>query len=87
LAWPSDPFPKIATGQSGFILAASARRGLKARRLGQMLGLLGKHLLAPHTEPSRARKKQSSAIIAVDVRRFGHVIKKDEGLHHQYFRA
>jgi hypothetical protein len=27
---------------------------------------------------SRVRKKQSSAIIAVDVRRFGHVIKKDE---------
>src|SRR5207302_9904494 len=27
---------------------------------------------------NRVRKKQSSAIIAVDVRRFGHVINKDE---------
>ena len=29
-------------------------------------------------ETNRAKKKQSSAIIAVDVRRFGHVINKDE---------
>jgi hypothetical protein len=29
-------------------------------------------------EASRVRKKQSSAVIAVDVRRFGHVINKDE---------
>ena len=29
-------------------------------------------------EANRVSKKQSSAIIAVDVRRFGHVINKDE---------
>src|SRR6266404_9413844 len=29
-------------------------------------------------EANRVRKKQSSAIIAADVRRFGHVINKDE---------
>jgi hypothetical protein len=29
-------------------------------------------------EANRVRKNQSSAIIAVDVRRFGHVINKDE---------
>jgi hypothetical protein len=31
-----------------------------------------------NSEVSRVRKKQSSAIIAVDVRRFGHVINKNE---------
>ena len=29
-------------------------------------------------EANRVRKKQSNAIIAVDVRRFGHVINKNE---------
>jgi hypothetical protein len=29
-------------------------------------------------EANRVRRKQSSAIIAADVRRFGHVINKDE---------
>ena len=38
-----------------------------------------------NSEANRVRKKQSSAIIAVDVRRFGHVINKDEifGTHTQ----
>jgi hypothetical protein len=31
-----------------------------------------------NSEANRVRKKQSSAIIAVDVRRFGHIINKDE---------
>src|SRR5262249_57789513 len=31
-----------------------------------------------HSETRRARKKQSSAIIAADVRRFGHAINTDE---------
>jgi hypothetical protein len=42
-------------------------------------------------EANRARKRQNRAIIAADVRRFGHVINKDEvlGTHrdaegHQY---
>jgi hypothetical protein len=37
-------------------------------------------------EANRVSKKQSSAIIAVDVRRFGHVINKDEvfGTHNAF---
>jgi hypothetical protein len=37
-----------------------------------------KRLFDLNGEANRVRKKQSSAIIAVDVRRFGHVINKNE---------